>query len=52
MFGIYRKKINFLFMFSVKGKKLNIIPSHFSIILLSAGWVHLQNDYNIILMND
>ena len=39
MFGIYRIKVNFLFIFSVKGKKLNFFHSHFSLILL--GSVHL-----------
>ena len=34
-FGIYQKKVNFLFIFSVKGKKHNFFPSHFSLILLS-----------------
>ena len=34
MFGIYRKKVSFLFIFSVKRKKLTFFPSHFSLILL------------------
>ena len=40
MFGIYRKKVNFLFIFSVEGKKLNFFNSYFSLILPgSAGLV-------------
>ena len=34
--GIYRKKVNFLFIFSVKGKNLNFFHSHFSLILLGS----------------
>ena len=35
MFGIYRKKVNFLFIFPLKGK-LNFFHSHFSLILLGS----------------
>ena len=35
MLRIYRKKVNFLFIFSIKGK-INFFPSHFSLILLSS----------------
>ena len=39
-FGIYRKKVNFLFIFSVEGKKLHFFHSYFSLILPgSAGLV-------------
>ena len=39
-FGIYRKKVNFLFIFSVAGKKLNFFLSYFPLILPgSAGLV-------------
>ena len=36
MFGICRKKVNLLFIFFVKGKKLNFFHSHFSLILLGS----------------
>ena len=40
IFGIYRKKVNFLFIFSVEGKKLNFFHSYFSLIFTgSAGLV-------------
>ena len=31
-----KQKVNFLFIFSVKGKKLNFFHSHFSLILLGS----------------
>ena len=34
VYGIYRKKVNFLCIFSVKGEKLKFFPSHFSLSLL------------------
>ena len=33
MFGIYQKKVNFLFIFCVEGKKLNFFDRYFSLIL-------------------
>ena len=36
MYGIYRKKVNFLFIFTVKGKTVNFFHSHFSLILLGS----------------
>ena len=38
VFGIYRKKVNFLFIFSDKGKKLDFFHNlnHFSLILLGS----------------
>ena len=38
VFGFWylSKKVNFLFIFSIKGRKVNFFPSHFSLILLSS----------------
>ena len=36
MFGIYSKKVKYLFIFSVKGKKFTFLPSHFTRILFSS----------------
>ena len=43
MFGIYRKKVNFLFIFSVKGK--NLIS--FLVILVYFAWLSAFSGYNI-----
>ena len=61
-FGIYQKKVNFLFTFSFKGGNLNFFPSHFSLILIGSarlvGIILGVNSvctskmvYNVILMN-
>ena len=61
-FGIYRKKVNFLFIFSVQGKNLTFFHSHFSLILLGSarlGGIILgvnavftnKMAYNVILIN-
>ena len=49
IFGIYRKQVNFLFIFSVKEKNLTFFLSHFSLFLLgSARLVGIILDVNAV----
>ena len=43
MFGIYQKKVNFLFIFAAKGGKLNFFHSHFLVIF---AWLSVFSGYN------